>query len=104
MIYTDTLKYDMAGRRRKSKSLKGEVYKKFKPTWKPFVSENRVVRRDEGVVYKSADMFERNGNTERKEPQKYTGTLIKGIATMHKSNAIPVTNEEQAKDLASMRR
>lgn len=38
-------------------------------------------------------------------PQKvYTGTLIKGIATMHKSNAVPVINDEQAKDLAKMRR
>ena len=40
----------------------------------------------------------------RKEPQKYTGTLIKGIATMHKSNAVPVINDEQAKEISSMRR
>lgn len=40
----------------------------------------------------------------RKEPQKYTGTLIKGIATMHKSNAVPVINNEQAQEISSMRR
>jgi hypothetical protein len=40
----------------------------------------------------------------RKEPQKYTGTLIKGIATMHKSNAVPVINNEQAREISSMRR
>jgi len=40
----------------------------------------------------------------RKEPQKYTGTLIKGIATMHKSNAVPVINDEQAREISSMRR
>lgn len=40
----------------------------------------------------------------RKEPQKYTGTLIKGIATMHKSNAVPVINDEQAKEISRMRR
>lgn len=34
----------------------------------------------------------------------YTGTLIKGIATMHKSNAVPVINDEQAKEISSMRR
>ena len=34
----------------------------------------------------------------------YTGTLIKGIATMHKSNAVPIINEEQAHEVARMRR
>ena len=42
--------------------------------------------------------------TARKEPQMYTGTLIKGIATMHKSNAVPVIDDKQAKEIASMRR
>jgi hypothetical protein len=40
----------------------------------------------------------------KKEPQKYTGTLIKGIATMHKSNAVPVINDEQAQEISRMRR
>ena len=44
------------------------------------------------------------GSTEKVESQKYTGTLVKGIGTMHKSNAIPVVDEQQMKDLASMRR
>ena len=43
-------------------------------------------------------------HTAKIESKKYTGTLIKGIGTMHKSNAIPVINEEEAKDLARMRR
>lgn len=34
----------------------------------------------------------------------YTGTLIKGIATMHKSNAVPVINDDDAKEIARMRR
>ena len=38
------------------------------------------------------------------ESKKYTGTLVKGISTMHKSNAVPIINEEQAKEHASMRR
>lgn len=38
-------------------------------------------------------------------PKKvYTGTLIKGIATMHKSNAVPIIDEQQAIDIAHMRR
>lgn len=40
----------------------------------------------------------------KKETIKYTGTLIKGIATMHKSNAVPVINEEQMQDISRMRR
>ena len=45
------------------------------------------------------------GQGTKKESQKYTGTLIKGIATMHKSNAVPVMKgTNQAKDIAKMRR
>ena len=43
-----------------------------------------------------------NGN--KRESVKYTGTLVKGIATMHKSNAVPVTSGEQAIEISSMRR
>jgi len=40
-----------------------------------------------------------------KAPDKvYTGTAIKGIGTMHKSNAVPVFSDEQAIDIAKMRR
>ena len=35
---------------------------------------------------------------------KYTGTLIKGIATMHKSNAVPIIDQEQATEISRMRR
>ena len=34
----------------------------------------------------------------------YTGDKIKGIGTMHKSNAVPVFSDNEAKDIASMRR
>lgn len=38
-------------------------------------------------------------------PQKvYTGTKIKGIGTMHKSNAVPIFSDEEAQDIAKMRR
>lgn len=42
--------------------------------------------------------------TEKKESLMYTGTLVRGIATMHKSNAVPVIDEEQMKDISRMRR
>ncbi len=44
------------------------------------------------------------GPCTKKETQKYTGTLIKGIATMHKSNAVPILNQEDAEAVAKMRR
>ena len=44
------------------------------------------------------------GDTLLRESTKYTGTLIKGIATMHKSNAVPVIDEEQMRDISRMRR
>jgi hypothetical protein len=44
------------------------------------------------------------GNTKQPEKNVYTGTLIKGIATMHKSNAVPIINEEQAIEISKMRR
>lgn len=44
------------------------------------------------------------GNTNKPEPKIYTGTLIKGIATMHKSNAVPVIDEKQMIEISKMRR
>jgi hypothetical protein len=35
---------------------------------------------------------------------EYTGTKIRGIGTMHKSNAVPVFSDQEAKDISSMRR
>jgi hypothetical protein len=43
-------------------------------------------------------------NTGLKESLKYTGTLVKGLATLHKSNIVPVIDEEQIKDISRMRR
>ena len=37
-------------------------------------------------------------------PKVYTGTKIKGIGTMHKSNAVPIFTDDEAKDIANMRR
>lgn len=34
----------------------------------------------------------------------YTGTAMLGVATMHKSNAVPVFSEQNAQDIARMRR
>jgi hypothetical protein len=38
------------------------------------------------------------------ESQVYTGTKVKGIGTMHKSNAVPIFSDDEARDIAKMRR
>lgn len=38
------------------------------------------------------------------EPLRYTGNLVVGIATMHKSNAVPVISQEHAEQISKMRR
>lgn len=39
-----------------------------------------------------------------KQTPTYTGTKIIGIGTMHKSNAVPIFSDEEAKDISKMRR
>lgn len=40
----------------------------------------------------------------KKESVIYTGTKVKGIGTMHKSNAVPIFSDDEAKEIATMRR
>ena len=58
--------------------------------------------RRETKVYKSLDSG--TGNTLKKERMNYTGTLVKGISTMHKSNAVPIIDAQEAIEHARMRR
>jgi hypothetical protein len=45
------------------------------------------------------------GHGPKRQEMKYTGTEIEGIATMHKSNAVPVRRgTTEAIDIANMRR
>lgn len=67
-------------------------------------TQSEVFRRDTGPRIPSL-----NGGRDMtpavKAPDKvYTGTKIIGIGTMHKSNAVPIFNDEEAQDIARMRR
>lgn len=44
------------------------------------------------------------GNASKKDNQHYSGSFVIGICQTHKSNAVPVTNSDHAKDIARMRR
>jgi hypothetical protein len=68
---------------------------------KPFVPSKPFVR--ETPRYPSLNTFE--GSCIKPIHSKvYTGTLIIGIGTMHKSNAVPILTDKEAKDQAAMRR
>ena len=69
-------------------------------------------RRDDPKIPSAMEEAIKNGTFNRgcsggtkKESPKYTGDLIVGIATMHKSNAVPVMRgTKQAEEIAKMRR
>ena len=44
------------------------------------------------------------GAVTSKATQQYTGTAIVGISTLHKSNAVPVFSQQEAEEIAKMRR
>ena len=45
-----------------------------------------------------------NGVAVKKDTMYYTGNNVKGIGTLHKSNAVPVFTDAEARDQATMRR
>lgn len=95
MIY-GSMGHTISGRKKKVTRRKTKVYARGVST-----NSTQPYRR-EIPAYASAPCTA--GVAARVEPPRYTGTLVKGIGTMHKSNAIPIIDEEQMKDLARMRR
>lgn len=101
-IFYGSINHTTSGRKKRSNGSK-----KRKTVFRPCTTVAKQqtyadIRMEEAKQYKSRD--EANGVAARVPRQEYTGTLVKGIGTMHKSNAIPIINEEQMKDLARMRR
>jgi len=68
---------------------------------KTYIPKTTGYQRETGS-YKSMDIGW--GIASRPEKKEYTGTLVKGIATLHKSNAVPVINQEEAEMISKMRR
>jgi len=59
----------------------------------------------ETVRYPSLNSAGGNGvATKPMHGKVYTGTAMKGIGTLHKSNAVPIFTDEEARDQANMRR
>lgn len=63
-------------------------------TQKPYIRETaKIPSRGTGI-----------GNATKSDDKVYTGTKMIGIGTLHKSNAVPVFCDDEAKAMASMRR
>jgi len=95
-----------------------ESWKAFQKRWGIEAEEKKRKRGLSAEVWKPNDKpFSRYGTDVKhpslpftggpclKAPDKvYTGTMIKGIGTMHKSNAVPIFSNEEAIEISKMRR
>ena len=67
-------------------------------TWQP---KSTIFRRETPAI----GSLPFTGGACTKAPEKvYTGTKVKGIGTMHKSNAVPIFSDEEAIEISKMRR
>ena len=96
-LYYGSLGYTISGRKKKSLRRKAVSIK----TGGVSAPQRPHFRRSTTEYPSAPDTV---GVAPRVEAPRYTGTLVKGIGTMHKSNAVPIIDEQQMKDLASMRR
>ena len=95
-----SLSYDMHGRKRKQLANNPAEFKsRGKAEANTEYTEAAVNHREK---YPSGDCFGRVAA--KKEENVYTGSYIKGIATMHKSNSVPVGSDTDPKEFATMRR
>ena len=78
--------------------------KKEEKEFKPYAPSKPYVRHTEKYPsLKTSDAIP--GYCPKRENPKYTGDLIVGIGTMHKSNAVPIMRgTKQAEEIAKMRR
>lgn len=83
----------------KLRGKKGKVPQELLDFKGPTASVGRETR-----VIKSLSTGEENGSATKTENTKYTGTKMLGIATLHKSVAVPVFDAQDAVDISRMRR
>ena len=110
------VKFRNAEEARKSRELDAS-WKELQKKWEVDAEEKKRKRamKAEPLVYKLSAPAGRStthhipsvntgGNATLAAPKVYTGTKVKGIATMHKSNAVPVFSDEEAIEISRMRR
>ena len=107
-------KFRNADEARKARELE-ESWKALQKKWGIEAEEKKRRRAMTAETYTPAHVFRREtekieslpftgGPCLKPEQKVYTGTKIKGIGTMHKSNAVPIFSDEEAQDIAKMRR
>ena len=109
-------KFRNADEARKARELDAS-WKELQKKWDVDLEEKRRSRamKAEPLVYKLSAPEGRmtthhipsvntGGNATLAPAKVYTGTKVKGIATMHKSNAVPVFSDEEAVEISRMRR
>ena len=89
-IFYGSLRHDVSGRKKRSYARKTKAITRGSV----HVSQRANYRRSVPEYPSHTDTA---GVAARVEPQQYTGTLVKGIGTMHKSNAVPIINEQEMK-------
>lgn len=67
-------------------------------------TQAQVYRRDTGPKIPSLNGGKDMGPALKAPDKVYTGTKIIGIGTMHKSNAVPIFSDDEAKEISKMRR
>lgn len=110
------VKFRNADEARRARELDAS-WKELQKKWDVDAEEKRRKRalKAEPLVYKLSAPSGRStthhipsvntgGNATLAPAKIYTGTKVMGIATMHKSNAVPVFSDEEAVDISRMRR
>ena len=110
------VKFRNADEARKARELDAS-WKELQKKWEVDAEEKKRKRamKAEPLVYKLTGVTDRagtahipsrntGGNATLAAPKVYTGTKVKGIATMHKSNAVPVFSDDEAVEISRMRR
>ena len=109
------VKFRNADEARKARDLDAS-WKELQKKWDVDLEEKRRRRalKAEPLIYKLNTPEDRStrhipsvstpGHSTATVHKVYTGTKVKGIATMHKSNAVPVFSNEEAVEISRMRR
>ena len=109
------VKFRNADEARKARDLDAS-WKELQKKWDVDLEEKRRRRalKAEPLIYKLNTPEDRStrhipsvstpGHSTATVHKVYTGTKVKGIATMHKSNAVPVFSNEEAVEISKMRR
>ena len=88
----------------KRQGVEQEERRRYNALKAPPLSGNYSLTIPEGRSTRHIPSRDTGGNATLAPAKVYTGTKVKGIATMHKSNAVPVFSDEEAIDISKMRR